>query len=248
MQELWANNTFWRIVINLIAVFSIIFGFWLVAKLVKSLFLNNKQKKLMDEKFINIKNLPNIFSNNTQICLVVNYAQNVDLKILDENEDIEGLISCAGVGYFGNLENFSLDQILSSLNTNLLSHVILTKYLVPFFKKKNKGKLIYIGSESALDGGKKGSLYSAAKFGLRGFTQSIRAELASRNITVTLINPGMVKTNFFNNLNFQPGLSKKNSIVVYDIAKVVISILQMDTNTSVDEVVMNPIIKSVIKK
>ena len=169
-------------------------------------------------------------------------------KILDENEDIEGLISCAGVGYFGNLENFSVDQILSSINTNLLSHVILTKYLVPFFKKKNKGKLVYIGSESALDGGKKGSLYSAAKFGLRGFTQSIRAEVASRNITVTLINPGMVKTNFFNNLDFQPGLSTKNSIKVYDIAKIVISILQMDTNTSVDEVVMNPIIKSVIKK
>ena len=169
-------------------------------------------------------------------------------KILDENQDIDGLISCAGVGYFGNLENFSVDQILSSINTNLLSHVILTKYLVPFFKKKNKGKLVYIGSESALDGGKKGSLYSAAKFGLRGFTQSIRAELASRNITVTLINPGMVKTNFFNNLDFQPGLSTKNSIIVYDIAKIVISILQMDTNTSVDEVVMNPIIKSVIKK
>ena len=85
-------------------------------------------------------------------------------KILDENQDIDGLISCAGVGYFGNLENFSVDQILSSINTNLLSHVILTKYLVPFFKKKNKGKLVYIGSESALDGGKKGSLYSAAKF------------------------------------------------------------------------------------
>ena len=169
-------------------------------------------------------------------------------KILDENEDIEGLISCAGVGYFGNLENFSVDQILSSINTNLLSHVILTKYLVPFLKKKNKGKLVYIGSESALDGGKKGSLYSAAKFGLRGFTQSIRAELASRNITVTLINPGMVRTNFFNSLDFQPGLNKKNSIVVYDIAKVVMSILEMDTNTSIDEIVMNPIIKSVIKK
>ena len=58
----------------------------------------------------------------------------------------------------------------------------------------------------------------------------------------------MVKTNFFNNLDFQPGLSTKNSIIVYDIAKIVISILQMDTNTSVDEIVMNPIIKSVIKK
>ena len=143
---------------------------------------------------------------------------------------------------------FSVDKILGYINTNLLSHVILTKYLVPFLKKKNKGKLIYIGSESALNGGKKGSLYSAAKFGLRGFTQSIRAEVASRNITVTLINPGMVKTNFFNNLEFQPGSNKKNSIIVYDIAKIVMSILEMNINTSVDEIVMNPIIKSVIKK
>ena len=63
-------------------------------------------------------------------------------KILDENEDIEGLISCAGVGYFGNLENFSVDQILSSLNTNLLSHVILTKYLVPFFKNAERIAII----------------------------------------------------------------------------------------------------------
>ena len=169
-------------------------------------------------------------------------------KVLDQNEDVEGLISCAGVGYFGNIENFSVDKILGSINTNLLSHIILTKYLVPFLKKKNKGKLIYIGSESALNGGKKGSLYSAAKFGLRGFTQSIRAEVASRNITVTLINPGMVKTNFFNNLDFQPGSNKKNSIIVYDIAKIVMSILEMNINTSVDEIVMNPIIKSVIKK
>ncbi len=169
-------------------------------------------------------------------------------KIINDNEDIDGLISCAGIGYFGNIENFSVDQILSSININLLSHIIITKYLVPFFKKKNKGKLVYIGSESALDGGKKGSLYSAAKFGLRGFTQSIRAEVASKNITITIINPGMVKTNFFDNLDFQPGSSKKNSIIVQDITKVVMNILQMDSNTNIDEVTINPLIKSIIKK
>ena len=40
-------------------------------------------------------------------------------KILDQNEDVEGLISCAGVGYFGNIENFSVDKILRSIHTNL---------------------------------------------------------------------------------------------------------------------------------
>ena len=169
-------------------------------------------------------------------------------KILNNYDDINGLISCAGIGNFGNIENFSLMQIEASLKTNLLSHIALTRYIVPLLKKQNRGDLIYIGSEAALEGGKQGSLYSAAKFGLRGFTQSIRAEVAKNNIRVVLINPGMVRTNFFDKLHFEPGADKKNTIPVEDIAKVVINVLEMAQNTSIDEVVINPIIKNVKKK
>ena len=168
--------------------------------------------------------------------------------ILEKHAQIDGLISCAGVGNFGSIENFSLSQIEESLKTNLLSHIALTRYIIPLLKKQNKGDLIYIGSESALEGGKQGSVYSAGKFGLRGFTQSIRAEVAHKNIRVTLINPGMVRTSFFDKLHFEPGPDEKNAIPVEDITKVVINVLEMTQGTSVDEVVINPIIKNVIKK
>ena len=168
--------------------------------------------------------------------------------ILGKYAQIDGLISCAGVGNFGSIENFSLSQIEESLKTNLLSHIALTRYIIPLLKRQNKGDLIYIGSESALEGGKQGSVYSAGKFGLRGFTQSIRAEVAHKNIRVTLINPGMVRTSFFDKLHFEPGPDEKNAIPVEDITKVVINVLEMSQGTSVDEVVINPIIKNVIKK
>jgi len=169
-------------------------------------------------------------------------------NILKINEDIDGLISCAGVGSFGSIENFSLRHIEDSLKINLLSHIVLTRSLIPLFKKKNSGNLIYVGSEAALEGGKQGSLYSAAKFGLRGFSQSIRAEVANKNIRVVLINPGMVRTSFFDDLNFQPGKDEHNAILVEDIAKLVVNILEMSPTTNVDEVVINPMLKRVIKK
>ena len=166
-------------------------------------------------------------------------------SILEKYVQISGLISCAGVGHFGSIENFSLMQIEKSLRTNLLSHIVLTRYLIPLLKKQNRGDLIYIGSESALEGGKQGSLYSAAKFGLRGFTQSLRAEVAYKNIRVVLINPGMVRTSFFDKLHFEPGSDEQNAIPVEDIAKVVINVLEMTSNTNIDEVVINPIIKNI---
>ena len=60
-----------------------------------------------------------------------------------------------------------------------------------------------------------------AKFGLRGFSQSIREESSSKNIHVSLINPGMVRTSFFNNLDFMPGEDKSNAIEPDDIGKII---------------------------
>ena len=59
-----------------------------------------------------------------------------------------------------------------------------------------------MGSESALEGKKMGSLYSAAKFGLRGFAQSVREECRNSDVRVSIVNPGLVRTPFFENLNF----------------------------------------------
>ena len=167
-------------------------------------------------------------------------------KIIKDHKDLDCLVSNAGFGKFGSLETFSTKEINDFIFTNLTSHMILTNKILPHLKKIRKGNIIFIGSESALKGGKNGSLYSAAKFGLRGFSQSIREESCSKNIHVSLINPGMVRTSFFNNLDFMPGEDKSNAIEPDDIGKIIIDILSTRNGSVIEEINLSPL-KKVIK-
>ena len=171
---------------------------------------------------------------------------NTIAKIIKEHKDLDCLVSNAGFGKFGTLETFSSKEINDFIFTNLTSHMILTNKILPHLKKIRKGNIIFIGSESALKGGKNGSLYSAAKFGLRGFSQSIREESCSKNIHVSLINPGMVRTSFFNNLDFMPGEDKSNAIEPDDIGKIIIDILSTRNGSVIEEINLSPL-KKVIK-
>ena len=171
---------------------------------------------------------------------------NTIAKIIKNHKDLDCLVSNAGFGKFGTLETFSTKEINDFIFTNLTSHMILTNKILPHLKKIRKGNIIFIGSESALKGGKNGSLYSAAKFGLRGFSQSIREESCSKNIHVSLINPGMVRTSFFNNLDFMPGEDKSNAIEPDDIGKIIIDILSTRSGSVIEEINLSPL-KKVIK-
>ena len=171
---------------------------------------------------------------------------NTIAKIIKDHKDLDCLVSNAGFGKFGTLETFSTKEINDFIFTNLTSHMILTNKILPHLKKIRKGNIIFIGSESALKGGKNGSLYSAAKFGLRGFSQSIREESCSKNIHVSLINPGMVRTSFFNNLDFMPGEDKSNAIEPDDIGKIIIDILSTRSGSVIEEINLSPL-KKVIK-
>ncbi|RLW54258.1 MAG: short-chain dehydrogenase, partial [gamma proteobacterium symbiont of Stewartia floridana] len=100
-----------------------------------------------------------------------------------------------------------------------------------------------IGSESALSGGKRGSLYSACKFALRGFAQSLRAECSTSGARVCLVNPGMVASDFFNELDFRPGDAPENHLRVEDIAEVIHWVLNAHPGTVFDEINLNPLKK-----
>ena len=166
--------------------------------------------------------------------------------ILISNPKLDGSVINAGFGLFDNLENFSIRQISSYINSNLVSQIVLASYLIPHFKNLQRGDIIFMGSESGLRGAKKGSLYSAAKFGLRGFAQGIREECATKDVRVSIVNPGMVRTPFFETLNFAPGDKSENAIEPSDVAKVVLTILSTRSGTVIDEVNLTPQ-KKVIK-
>ena len=187
----------------------------------------------------------NYFTYTLDISDIYNLEKNIKL-ILKDHPKINGLVSNAGNGEFGPLENFSVDQINNFISMNLTSHLILTKGLLPHFKNIKKGDIIFIGSEAGLSGAKNGSLYCSAKFGLRGFAQSLSKDVTSNNIRVCIINAGMVRTNFFDNLNFLPGDDLENAISVDDISNSVVNVLTLNRNTVVDEINLSPA-KKVIK-
>lgn len=155
-------------------------------------------------------------------------------------------IHAAGNGQFGSIEQFSVSQIDAAIRLNLTSALVLSRSVVPLFRRRKQGRMIFIGSESSLSAGRKGALYSAAKFGLRGFCQALREDCASDGINVSLINPGLVRSPFFDGLGFSPAANSENAITVEDIAEVILQLLQSSPDIVFDEINISPRVKSLI--
>ncbi len=167
------------------------------------------------------------------------------LKQLCTDNRFDFFIHSAGEGLFGSIEQFSIKQIESFINSNLSSTLVICRHILPTMRQQKSGRILLMGSESALKAGKKGALYSSAKFGLRGLSQALREDCAKDGITVSLINPGMVRTPFFTDLTFQPGQNPENAIQAKDIAETVLFVLQSDPNIVYDEINLSPRNKSI---
>ena len=115
-----------------------------------------------------------------------------------------------------------------------------------FLKKKNSGDIIFMGSESSITGAKNGSLYSAAKFGLRGLTQALREDCANRSVRVSIVNPGFVRTEFFKSLNFEPAADNEAALDPKDVASVVLNILASGSGGIIEEVLLAPQRKNIL--
>jgi len=176
----------------------------------------------------------------------------IDLESIDDLQDkfkasvlssfgpIDGLINCAGTATMAYLEQLSVHDMQSMLNTNFLGPAIVTKLLLPQLKQR-AGDILFIGSESARRGGQQGSLYCASKFALRGFAQALREECGKSEVRITLINPGAVRTAFFDRLDFEPGASEHNAILADDVADAVMMVINARRGTVFDEINMSPL-------
>ncbi len=166
--------------------------------------------------------------------------------LLQTQQDIDGLICNAGTGRFGGLEQFSPAQIRADIDLNLTQHLLMARALLPMLKQKNFADLLFMGSESALNGGRNGAVYSACKFALRGLAQALRQDCAASGVRISIVNPGMVDTGFFSDLDFQPGELPENHIRVDDVAEAVSIVLSAPPGTVFDEINLSPM-KKVIR-
>jgi NADP-dependent 3-hydroxy acid dehydrogenase YdfG len=165
-------------------------------------------------------------------------AQLKELRL--QHPEIDGLVCNAGYGRFGSLEEFSVAQIQELVDTNLTSQILIAREFLPLFKTRGWGDLVFMGSEAALKGGGRGAVYSATKFALRGLTQSLREECAGTGVRVGIINPGMVRTGFFDELDFRPGDTYDSHLQPGDIADAVWLMLSARPGATIDEINLSP--------
>ena len=120
------------------------------------------------------------------------------LPILNNRKLI--LINNAGIGLMsGNFNDTPLDDFEDLLNINLWGVIRMTKAFYPYFIERNEGHIVNISSVFGLGGVMFQSAYCTAKFGVRGFTETLRMELIDTNIQTTSVHPGGIKTNIVRN-------------------------------------------------
>lgn len=186
------------------------------------------------------------------------FAESLDLEAADVSEGLESLarrhrdvdvvVACAGRGQFGSLEEFSYAQIAALIQLDLTAQLLLVRAFVPQLKRGGRGDIILIGSEAAYRGGRRGAVYSAAKAGLRGFSRALREECARSGVRVCSINPGMVRTPFFDRLDFEPGADEADYLLPSDVAAAVALAVDARSTAVFDEIDLTPLKRVVRKK
>jgi 3-oxoacyl-[acyl-carrier protein] reductase len=115
-------------------------------------------------------------------------------RVRDEFGAIYGLVNNAGIGTEGLLATMHNSQIEALLRLNVLSPVILTKYVVRHMMADGAGRIINMSSIIATTGYNGLSVYGATKAAATGFTRSLAREVGKLGITVNAIAPGFMDT------------------------------------------------------
>jgi len=107
---------------------------------------------------------------------------------------LDALVNNAGVALFGESEATSVDQARAQFETNLFGAVRMVNAVLPAMRAQGGGRIVNLSSLAGLLGVPLMSLYSASKFALEGYSESLRYELRPLGVWVTLIEPGFTRT------------------------------------------------------
>jgi len=113
---------------------------------------------------------------------------------------IDILVNNAGFGLFGALEDQSIDDIKKQFETNLFGAIRTIQQVLPIMRNQRSGNIVNISSLAGYVGFPASSVYNSTKFALEGLSESLAYEIEPYGITVVLIEPGVINTNFAKNI------------------------------------------------
>jgi len=129
-------------------------------------------------------------------------------KVIDKFGFVDILINNAGIGIYGNLENQTAEDLELVMRTNFLGTAFCTKAFLGSMLKRRSGHIVNVASVAGSFGVAGMACYSASKYAILGFSESLYHELHGTGVEVTVVSPIGVKTEFFNHISF--GRKKPN--------------------------------------
>ncbi|RBW51922.1 SDR family oxidoreductase [Marinobacter sp. F3R11] len=115
-------------------------------------------------------------------------------RLTEAYPDIDGVIHCAGQNRFAGLAMMSAAELGAQLDVNLRSAMLVARHFAPRFEKAGSSAMVFVGSTFGSIGFPGYTAYCATKFGLRGFTEALRRELADTSVQVIYIAPRATDT------------------------------------------------------
>jgi NAD(P)-dependent dehydrogenase (short-subunit alcohol dehydrogenase family) len=150
---------------------------------------------------------------------------------------VDILVNNAGVGLFRNLEEMSLEQWNSVIETNLTGVFLCSRAAIPRMRKRGGGYIVNISSLAGRNAFPTATAYNASKFGLNGMSDALMQEVRHDGIKVTHLMPGSVATHFNGHT---PGPEDAWKIQPADIARIVLDLLTQDPRTLASAVEIRP--------
>jgi len=124
-------------------------------------------------------------------------------KVIDTFSKIDILVNNAGFVIYGKIEELSIEDIESQMETNYFGTIYCTKSFLPHFLKQNSGHIVNVASVGGSFGVPGIASYCATKFAMLGFSEGLHHELHDTNVGVTVVSPIMVRTSLFDHPSFK---------------------------------------------
>ncbi len=118
-------------------------------------------------------------------------------KAITEFGSIDVVVNNAGYALMGPFESCTLEQIRRQFDTNVFGLMAVSQAVLPHFRSRKSGTLINISSVGGRLTFPLYSLYHSTKWAVEGFSESLQYELAPLNIRVKIVEPGPIKTDFY---------------------------------------------------
>lgn len=161
------------------------------------LILLGRSKERLIEKY---GHMPNVTCHRIDLS-DTNAMESLVSELYQQYGKIDIWVNNAGFGEFKAFDDFSDQDIKAMFEVNTFATMTFSRLVGERMKQEKSGQIINIASMAGLIASNKSSVYSASKFAVIGFSNALRLELADDHVYVTTVNPGPIKTAFFDQAN-----------------------------------------------